>query len=117
MRHWKSPARIPSISWDRARAGLRFRPMRAGSPRRTSVAVMTGGFPAWKEAGGEVSEEAVADEATAALMESFYSRLAEGQSRAEALRGARLELLESEPWSHPFFWGSFVLAGDWRPLP
>lgn len=33
-----------------------------------------------------------------------------GQGKAEALRGAKLELMRK--YGNPFFWGAFVLVGD-----
>ena len=72
------------------------------------------------------------DESTRRLMLSFYTRLQAGSSRADALRGAQLELLDGvvsaskgsrglkavgparspiDP-RHPFFWAGFVLSGD-----
>jgi CHAT domain-containing protein len=59
----------------------------------------------------------VADLTTTDLMSSYYRRLKAGEGRAEALRGAQLELLAREDRSHPFFWASFIHSGDWRPLP
>ena len=58
----------------------------------------------------------VSDEATTELMRRFYSKLSEGLGRGEALRSARLELAASARWAHPYFWGAFVLAGDWSAL-
>src|SRR5207249_4774075 len=51
----------------------------------------------------------VADESTAALMESFYQAVAK-RGRAQALREAQLELRKKMP--HPFFWAPFVMVGD-----
>ncbi len=53
----------------------------------------------------------VHDEATVALMDSFYGQLA-GQRRwdpALALAGASREIREA--WPHPFFWGAFSVFG------
>lgn len=61
----------------------------------------------------------VEDEATLVWMESLYQgRLQEGMTTAESVRHASLEVLRS--WrdkglsSHPFYWGAFIAAGDWR---
>lgn len=56
----------------------------------------------------------VNDSATSALMRSFYSNLKKGESKSEALRKAKLYLLDgSNPvWRHPYFWAAFVLIGD-----
>lgn len=53
----------------------------------------------------------VDDEATSRLMTSFYKRLLEGDAPAAALRGAQLQLLDSQ--SHPFFWAPFMILGRW----
>lgn len=55
----------------------------------------------------------VDDRSTARLMEGFYSRLACGQSKGEALRAAQLEALQSRPGAdHPYAWAGFCLVGD-----
>ncbi len=61
----------------------------------------------------------VDDAATADLMRAFYrARFDDGASAAEALRTARLELLERNRAAfgdaRPATWGAFVLSGDWR---
>jgi CHAT domain-containing protein len=53
----------------------------------------------------------VDDEATAALMAAFYTRLQAGATASEALRHAQLATMERGP--HPFFWASFALLGRW----
>jgi CHAT domain-containing protein len=53
----------------------------------------------------------VNDEATAYLMTVFYENLRQ-MDKAEALRRAQLRTKERYP--HPFFWGAFVLNGDWE---
>jgi CHAT domain-containing protein len=56
----------------------------------------------------------LADEpATMQLMTKFYAGLATGKPKAEALRQAKLELMQSQDFSHPFFWGGFTLLGSW----
>ena len=62
---------------------------------------------------------AVDDEATAALMSTFYERLRAGDSRAQALRHAELSIKQSADhpdWAHPEYWAAFELAGSWGPL-
>ncbi len=72
----------------------------------------------------------VTDAATARLMVRFYEGIARGIPRAEALREARLALLNgevprpsehapgppkpSDEWSHPLHWAGFVLEGSPR---
>ncbi|MFQ5844021.1 MAG: CHAT domain-containing protein [Planctomycetota bacterium] len=58
----------------------------------------------------------VHDEATRVLMVAFYRRLMAGEGRTEALQNTQLEMLRSERWSHPFYWASFIVSGNWRPL-
>ena len=56
----------------------------------------------------------VADDATAALMTTFYGRLAEGASPAEALRAAQLgHIGGGRTISHPFYWAPFEVIGGW----
>ena len=73
----------------------------------------------------------VADESTKELMVDFYRVLKEGKvtSKIEALRQAQLELAGLEDllgknkhqstrqkakYSHPYYWGPFILIGNWR---
>lgn len=51
------------------------------------------------------------------LMRAFYRELAAGAGRAEALRQAELDPLRQPQHEHPYFWATFVHAGDWTPLP
>ena len=56
----------------------------------------------------------VEDVATTELMTRFYQRLAKGQvTKAEALRQAQQELLQSEQFNHPYYWSAFILLGNW----
>jgi CHAT domain-containing protein/tetratricopeptide (TPR) repeat protein len=54
----------------------------------------------------------VDDLSTAELMIRFYKRLVGGEGRAEALRHAKLELLEETAWVNPYHWAPFVLIGE-----
>jgi CHAT domain-containing protein len=55
---------------------------------------------------------AVSDESTADLMATFYSEmLGEERPACEALRAARLSLIENADRAHPFYWSPFVLIG------
>ncbi|EDX84369.1 Tetratricopeptide repeat family [Synechococcus sp. PCC 7335] len=59
----------------------------------------------------------VGDIGTSELMELYYKNLIEKkQGRSEALRNAQLELLNTGTYRHPYYWSSFILSGDWRPL-
>jgi CHAT domain-containing protein/Tfp pilus assembly protein PilF len=62
---------------------------------------------------------AVEDESAREWMRALYdARLMKGSSTAEAVREASLQVLrqcrEAGRTTHPFFWGGFVAAGDWR---
>lgn len=60
----------------------------------------------------------VNDRATADLLGSFYRVLLhEGMAPAAALRQAEMRLRLQPQYRSPFYWGSFVLYGDWRSLP
>jgi CHAT domain-containing protein len=50
------------------------------------------------------------DAATAALMEQFYCRLAQGMPKAAALRAAQRQTMRRFP--HPYHWAAFVLIGE-----
>jgi CHAT domain-containing protein len=55
----------------------------------------------------------VYDRSTADLMTSFYKNLeTQGMNKAAALREARLEMIRSKKYSHPYYWAPFVLIGD-----
>jgi CHAT domain-containing protein/tetratricopeptide (TPR) repeat protein len=57
----------------------------------------------------------VPDRATAELMTKFYGfMLNDGMRPAEALREAQLWSAAQPRFRHPYFWGGFVLVGDWR---
>jgi CHAT domain-containing protein len=55
------------------------------------------------------------DRATAELMTRFYRKLLSGgQTPAAALREAQLDLAAQARWRSPYFWGAFVLQGEWQ---
>ena len=58
----------------------------------------------------------VADEPTGLLMQYFYENLSSAASvnKADALRLAQVKLSQNPRFSHPNYWGAFVLYGDWR---
>jgi CHAT domain-containing protein len=47
-------------------------------------------------------------------MVEFYSKLAGGASKAEALQAAGIKMLRNPKFSRPLYWAPFVLMGDWR---
>jgi CHAT domain-containing protein/tetratricopeptide (TPR) repeat protein len=55
----------------------------------------------------------VDDAATSKLMQYFYERLAEGETKDDALRGAKLQYLSTSTPSgaHPIYWAAFTLTG------
>ena len=61
----------------------------------------------------------VDDTFTRALMDRFYTHIAEGRDTATALRDAKLDMLAKYGNQvPPFFWGAFVLIGDGgSPIP
>jgi len=61
----------------------------------------------------------VDDTFTRALMNRFYSRIAEGHDKATALRQAKIDLLAKYGRQvPPYYWGAFVLVGDGgSPIP
>ncbi len=80
---------------DRAALGLAGVALRAGA--RSALATL------WS----------VSDEASAVLVKRFYAELAGGASRAEALRRAQIELLETRAYQHPAYWAPFLLISSW----
>jgi CHAT domain-containing protein len=57
----------------------------------------------------------VPDRATYELMRHFYKELLEnGLSASDALRAAQNQLRANPRWRSEFYWGAFVLHGDWR---
>lgn len=52
-------------------------------------------------------------DATSNLMQRFYDQmLHEGRPPAAALHAAQLKI--KKQWPNPYYWGAFVLQGDWR---
>ena len=47
---------------------------------------------------------------TTELMTDFYTLMAKGKTKAEALREARLNLMKKKP--NPFYWGAFIMVGN-----
>jgi len=59
---------------------------------------------------------AVDDKATAELMCRFYRHMLEGkhESPDSALRIAQIEMWKDQRWRQPYYWGAFVLHGEWK---
>ena len=58
----------------------------------------------------------VDDEATKDLMAGYYAKLKAGRGRSSALRDIQLELSARKEYAHPFYWASFLPAGNNAPL-
>ncbi len=58
----------------------------------------------------------VDDRSTSELMVEFYKQLADGHSKAHALRAAQKKVRESDDhdWSHPYYWAPFLMINNWR---
>jgi CHAT domain-containing protein len=54
----------------------------------------------------------VEDYSTSALMKEFYRHLAEGEDKATALRGAKLDFLQRNAEMSPYYWAGFTLWGE-----
>ena len=65
-----------------------------------------------------ISHWSVDDQATSELMQVFYQGLADGLSKSEAMRKAKLSYLETTGprEANPIYWGSFVVIGDDAPV-
>jgi tetratricopeptide (TPR) repeat protein len=63
---------------------------------------------------------AVEDLSMARLMETFYRKLAEGWTKAAALRHAQRQFIDGEAgdarYAHPYYWAPVFLTGDTGPL-
>ncbi|MFK8102038.1 MAG: CHAT domain-containing protein, partial [Saprospiraceae bacterium] len=58
------------------------------------------------------------DQSTSTIMQDFYKYAAEGSSKHQALRKAKLSYLEKADalTAHPYFWANLVAVGDMSPL-
>lgn len=53
------------------------------------------------------------EQSSADIITAFYEQLADGQSKTEALRAAKLQHMETAPsLNHPYFWAGMTLLGD-----
>ncbi|MFW6123595.1 MAG: CHAT domain-containing protein [Acidobacteriota bacterium] len=53
----------------------------------------------------------VNDQATFQLMERFYAHLRSSKSIIDSLRKTKLELIDSDSLSHPYYWAGFIVSG------
>jgi CHAT domain-containing protein len=58
----------------------------------------------------------VRDSVTREMMTAYYTGLRQGLGRGDALRQAQLAMLGRQNRRHPFYWASFIQAGEWAPL-
>lgn len=58
----------------------------------------------------------VSDYVTRELMTGYYAGLKKGLGRGDALRQSKLAMLARGGRQHPFYWASFIQAGEWAPL-
>jgi CHAT domain-containing protein/tetratricopeptide (TPR) repeat protein len=56
----------------------------------------------------------VADRSTSDLIFSFYHYLGSSNDKAEALRRAKLAMIQSGTYSEPYYWAPFILSGEPR---
>ncbi len=80
----------------------------AGWPNSPATAFLDVGVPAVV-----ASLWPVDDAATAVLITAFYKNM-RTMDTAEALRQAQLTLKTNPKYNHPYYWGAWVLVGDWR---
>lgn len=53
----------------------------------------------------------ISDKCASTFMNSFYYYLTQGNDKAQALRLAKLKMINSK-FSHPFYWAPFILNGE-----
>ena len=60
----------------------------------------------------------VNDLATVEFMDSFYSKLKNGEGKSKALSNTQKEFRNHKipGYRHPNVWAAFQLSGDWRPI-
>jgi len=58
----------------------------------------------------------VSDNGTKDLMVKYYQNLKAGKGRHEALREVQLEFIKSAEYKNPYYWASFIPAGNWRGM-
>ena len=58
----------------------------------------------------------VSDYVTREMMTTYYTGLKNGLGRGEALRQAELSMMKRKGREHPFYWASFIQAGEWGNL-
>ncbi len=59
-----------------------------------------------------ISLWAVHDQATSQFMERYYFHLRSSNSIMDALHKTKLEMIDSEILSHPYYWAGFIVTGN-----
>jgi CHAT domain-containing protein len=59
-----------------------------------------------------VSLSQVVDASTAELMATFYREMDRSGEKADALRQAKLKVIEGGRYAHPYYWSPFILVGE-----
>lgn len=54
----------------------------------------------------------VQDRSTSDLMVNLYREIGRTQTKSDALRQAKLRLIQQNRYAHPYYWAPFVLTGD-----
>jgi CHAT domain-containing protein len=63
----------------------------------------------WSAPDGIELEDKSYEAITSIMMAKFYQNLQKGMNKSEAMREAKLSLIEKYP--HPYFWSPFILIG------
>jgi CHAT domain-containing protein len=58
----------------------------------------------------------VSDLITREMMTDYYAGLKKGLGRGAALRHVQLQMLKRTGRAHPYYWASFIQAGEWATL-
>jgi CHAT domain-containing protein len=58
----------------------------------------------------------VSDLVSREMMTGYYAGLKSGLGRGAALRRVQLQMMKRKGRSHPFYWASFIQAGEWANL-
>jgi CHAT domain-containing protein len=58
----------------------------------------------------------VSDYVTREMMTAYYRNLKQGRGRGDSLRDAQLAMISRPRRQHPFYWASFIQAGEWANL-
>jgi CHAT domain-containing protein/tetratricopeptide (TPR) repeat protein len=59
----------------------------------------------------------VDDDATSEFMKWFYKGIfQQHESPAASLREAQIEMRKQARWRAPYYWGAFIIEGDWRSM-